>query len=415
MDGVLSADGYLDSYDVVSWDWVMNSGDRLLNLCGVPLFSTVDVTAKSTNYQGFADFPTLVDIPSNISDLLILGKRGGYDAPSKLKDRLYAFDSNGLCVSWSDAESQRCNIRLVQDQQGELYVLNSETGLCRLDNTSEKIITPGKVEILGTYEPRYNKPATVYVGIQGKGSDSYGRPILDAAFDANYVYVVPVVVNPEGSEPYTAAAKLRILSTVNPPYQVVQLYDQPPLPNDNQYRDALREIEVDSAGNVYVINAHSLNESDILFKYRPDGVIERFDIGRPDSVIHVPAPIAMYISETSGLLYLASSQYNPTDINSTIVYGFSTDASLSLQRFIIINGMQHVSSITEDRQTGTLWIIGFNMESVPLYPNPFQPPFYYPYLAEISRDNNVRLISLLDPVSHDLAFPMSIVWTAKNE
>ena len=36
-----------------------------------------------------------------------------------------------------------------------------------------------------------------------------------------------------------AAAKLKLLGEGNPPYEIVQLYDDPPLPNDNQYRDNL--------------------------------------------------------------------------------------------------------------------------------------------------------------------------------
>ena len=286
--------------------------------------------------------------------------------------------------------------------------------MLRLDGTNEVIIPPG--EVSGINEPRYNKPATVYVGIQNQGPDSFGRPILDAAFDANYVYVVPVVVNPDGQESYTAAAKLQLLDTGNPPYQVVQLYDDPPVANDNQYRNALREIELDSAGNVYVINVHSLNESDILWKHGLNGTVERFELGRPDGNIYLPGPVAMYVSKTTNMLYLASAQYNPADTNSTVIYGLSMDGALALQRSITINGMQHVTGITEDPVTGSLWVIGFNMEAVSLYPNPFQPPFYHPYLAEIGQDNKkISLKSLLDPISHDLALPMSIIWTAKAE
>ena len=116
------------------------------------------------------------------------------------------------------------------------------------------------------------------------------------------------------------------------------------------------------------------------------------------------------------MLYLASAQYNPADTNSTVIYGLSMDGALALQRSITINGMQHVTGITEDPVTGSLWVIGFNMEAVSLYPNPFQPPFYHPYLAEIGQDNKkISLKSLLDPISHDLALPMSIIWTAKAE
>ena len=424
LDGVFSSDGYVDSYDIFSWDWAMHTEDRLLNFCGVPLVGggTATLSIASTEFKDFSQQLPLADLSINLSDLLIVGKRGPQDAAGKLEDRVYAFDQSGECVAWSELPSPRCNIRLVQDSEGRLYQLNSETGVLRLNGTNKVIIPPGKVSDIN--EPRYNKPATVYVGIQSQGPDSFGRPILDTAFDEDYVYVVPVVVNPEGQDSYTAAAKLQLLDAggtlqggnPNPPYQVVQLYDEPPLANDNQYRDALREIELDSAGNVYVVNVHSLNESDILWKYGLDGTVESFELARPDSNVYLPAPAAMYVSKTTNTLYLASAQYNPADVYSTVIYGFSTDGALALQRSITLTGMQHVTGITEDPLTGSLWVVGFNMEAVPLYPNPTQPPFYYPYLAEIAQDSNkINLISLLDPTSHDLALPVSVVWNTKAQ
>jgi hypothetical protein len=51
------------------------------------------------------------------------------------------------------------------------------------------------------------------------------------------------------------------------------------------------------------------------------------------------------------------------------------------------------------------------MESVPEFPDPTQPPFYYPCLAKIPSDGeDVQVMSLLG--SSDLGLPMSIVWTA---
>ena len=39
LDGVFSTDGYVDSFDVVSWDWVLSEPSRvgLFNLCQVPI------------------------------------------------------------------------------------------------------------------------------------------------------------------------------------------------------------------------------------------------------------------------------------------------------------------------------------------------------------------------------------------
>ncbi|MHC4536846.1 MAG: InlB B-repeat-containing protein, partial [Planctomycetota bacterium] len=411
LEGVFSNDGTLDVFDITSWDWAMNSESRLLNFCGVPLAS--DSMAMMT--FNVADFKItnkqlpFANLLSNMSGLLISGKRGAMDAPSKLKDRLYVFDNNGLCGGWFEPASDRCNIRLVQGANGELYQINSETGVLRLDD-NVAIIPPGKTTYAN--EPRYNSSATIYVGIQKQDIDLYGRPVFDADFDADYAYVTPVVVNPNGGKPYTATAKLELLDGANPPYKVVRLYDDPPLPNDNQYRNYLREIELDSAGNLYVLNVHFLNESNILWRYYTNGNVERFDLGRPDSGNYLPSPIGMYMSDSTDMLYLASALYNPVESDSTEVYGISTKETLAFERFIIIYGMHHVTDITEDLSTGSLWIVGFNMEQIPQYPNPFQLPFYYPYLAEIRSDSDSgQAIPLLDRSSHDLALPISVIWT----
>jgi hypothetical protein len=417
LDGALSGDGGVDSFDVVSWDWALNSDERLLNFCGVPLASgggsVSMMSTAATGLKSSAAPPPRVNLAgSDLSDLLIAGKTSELNPSSKLKDSLYVFNNEGQFSGSFVPASDRCNIKLVKGPGGEVYQLNSETGILRLDSSDTAIIPPGEIRLSNITEPRYNSSATVYVGIQDKGADSFGRPILDAAFDAEYVYVVPVVVNPDGEDPYTAAAKLRLLDGASPPYEVVQLYDDPPLPNDNQYRNYLRELEIDNAGNLYVLNVHAINESDILWRYKLDGTVERIDLGRPDSDSYVPAPVAMYMSKTTDMLYLTSAAYNPADPDSTVVYGFSTNGSVSLERTVTIIDLQHITGITEDPQTGTLWVAGFNMYDIPLYPNPFQMAFYYPFLAKIPNGgDNVEVLPLYDPDSHDLALPMSILWT----
>ncbi|MHC4566664.1 MAG: hypothetical protein ACYTE3_13010, partial [Planctomycetota bacterium] len=134
----------------------------------------------------------------------------------------------------------------------------------------------------------------------------------------------------------------------------------------------------------------------ILWRYKPDGTVERLDLGRPDGDTYVPAPIAMHVSKTTDMLYLASATTDPLDPESTVIYGFSTGGP----------------SMAEDSQTGALWVAGFNMRNIPVYPNPTQRAFYYPHLARVSFENgDVQLLPLFDPASHDLALPMSILWT----
>jgi hypothetical protein len=341
-----------------------------------------------------------------------MGKRGTSAPSSKLKDRLYAFNQDGAYMSSSAPSPDRCNVRLVQDNAGVVYVVNSQEGVMRLDDTGAPVVPPGAFVLTEFNEPRYGGSATVYIGVQEDGSNVFGRPLLDAAFDADSVYVVPVVVRPSGGEPYTAAAKLRLQAGAGGPYQVVQLYDDPPLQGDNQYRDALRELEMDRAGNLYVLNAHGANESDILWRYTPDGTVERLDLGRPDSENYCPDPTAMHMSGTEDMLYLASGRQNDDEPETGLIYGYSTQGPLARARRIEIAGMQHVVGITEDPATGCLWVLGFNMYNVPEYPNPMLPPFYLPCLAQITRGSiRAEALSLYDPGTHDLAFPLSIVWT----
>jgi hypothetical protein len=406
-EGPFGSDGYIDSYDVTGWDWTLNSDNRK-NLCdGIPLSEGMETASlKAGNLNASGGTAPLGNPPGDFNDLLIAGKMGTSDGPTKLKDRLYVFNSNAQYVRSLSPATDRSNIKIVRDPNGQLYEINAEAGVRRLDTLHTTIIPRGQT----TYakEPRYNKSATIYVGIKGEGASAVGRPILDAAFDANgYAYVVPVVVNPDGNEPYAAAAKLQLLSSGSPPYNVVKLYDDPPLPGDNQYRNNLREIEIDSAGNLYVINAHTLNESDILWRYKPNGTKERLELAEPD--VNLPDPIGMYMSNATDMLYLASAQYNSEDYSSSIVYGFSTTGTLTLTRSITITNMQLATSITEDPVTGSLWVVGFNMD-IPEYPDPTQPPFYYPRLAKVPLgSNNVQAQSLSG--DHDLAMPLSVLWT----
>ena len=119
----------------------------------------------------------------------------------------------------------------------------------------------------------------------------------------------------------------------------------------------------------------------------------------------------MHISNVTDMVYLASGQCNEGTYATTI-YSFSKE-NLILERSVAINGMHHITDITEDPATGTLWIIGFNMTYVPDYPDATQPPFYYSCLANIFSDSEDAHVVALAGV-HDLGLPMSIVWTGAN-
>jgi uncharacterized delta-60 repeat protein len=428
LDGSFSRDGYVDSYDSDSWDWTINLDGRR-NMCGkMPLGGSGGSGFSYSRFGAFSGPRVLLSQDSSggelfnlsdLNDLLICGKKGTTDSQAKLSDRLYVFDSNTHYIQSLDPNSDRYNIRIVRGVSDDLYQINSEDGV--VDETGTQIVPQGQVTC-DTNEPRYNRPAAVYVGVQKRWTndepDYFGRPIIDAAFDANYVYVVPVVVEPYGNEPnaYAAAAKIQLA----PPHHVVKLYDGPLTPFDYnypqsqlKYRNNLREIELDNAGNVYVTNANRIN-ADILWKFEPNGAVLRRDFYLNNPIIRSPA--GMFVSRTTNILYLGSSLYDSADPNSKTIYGFSTQ-DFNHVRTITVSGMQHLTGITEDPITGALWVTGFSMNCVPpLYPSPMSMPFYDPYLAMAPRlplDVNVTAVRIWDPndPNNDLAMPLSICWT----
>ena len=309
LDGLFSSNGVVDSFDVMSWDWIvgLSQSEQILSFCfELPL--TASASTKNAPPAKAVSAPP-ASLPDGLSDLLISGKRGTIGAAERLEDHFYMFDDQGQYVDDSLPSVNRYNVRLVQDPQVNLYQINIETPLMRID-TGEVIIAPG--ELTGRFGVKTTALLLLcYVGIQGQGESSSGRPVLDAAFDRDfasngYVYVVPVVVEPVGHEPYLAGAKLELSG---PSYSVVQLFDDPatfnPVDHDNPNLTGLREIEVDSAGNVYIANAHAHNESDMIWKYAPNGtVLSSVNLRRNSNVT---SPTAMHLSSGENMLYLASS------------------------------------------------------------------------------------------------------------
>ena len=421
IERLFSSDGFIDLFDMASIDWLLADPGSRLNACSDPYHSTgttVAATSTPAGLMGYDGGLSLSSLPATVGDLLITGKTGiGGQIMSNPIDRLYTFDRFGENLQYYDfaPDSDRCHFRSLANRHpsGELdlYQINSAEGIFKLDDESQEyVITPGWADC--NEEPRYHNSATVYVGIQSVSPDLAGRPVLDAAFDDDgYAYVVPVEVVPDGEEPYWAAAKLRL--SEDEQYQVETLYDNALSLTDEQYRDNPREIEVDDAGNVYVVNVHRLG-SDILWKYAPNGaVLSNLPLYHSDSESFVLDPIAMHISGDAETLYLASGQDYPSDAGSAPIYGFATK-DLTLARSITVGNMQQITDITEDPTTGTLWVVGFNSELTGSY----------------SWDQEVTLEAVLAKISpgcsmteavgisgfagcDDLVLPMSIVWTGE--
>jgi len=412
LEGSFSADGTIDSEDLLSWDWRLNSQDRL-NFCSVPFAEDAMVSNKFTQFttntlEQFLSLNEPEVIPSDL--LLIAGKRGTNNDEGKLEDRLYMLDSQGQYMDWIEPAVPRGTAKLLLDSDNQLYELNIEKGVMRASD-KKSVVPPASFHLAS--DPRHNQEATVHVGLQNNGTRWWGRPLLDAAFDAEEgnLYIAPVVVAPAGQQPYTAVAQITLQKGSIPPYELVRLYDDPPLAGDNQKRNSISEVEVDDKGNLYVINSHYLNESDILWIYDIDSgsIKSRLDLTGHHSSVRIPAPTALFLSQHDSMLYLASAK-NPPQANSNTVYGLSTE-TIELSRTITINNMGHITDIGENPATGTLWVVGFTMENIPEYLDSNGSTFYKAYMAKIPVDSEESVQALPISGDHDLALPLSVVWT----
>jgi hypothetical protein len=449
LNGILSDDGYVNVSDLAGADWLdFMVSQAIGSLCfscldefgfpgfGVPFVpcdsgtssSSTSSSSASSSFASFAIKTASVPLPITVGladfegPLLIAGKRYNPAEQDFLRDRLYGFDEDCNFIDGPFVmDNERLNGKLVRDHGGQLYQLNLEAGLVRLSDGNSVI--PREESFAFGSEPRYGETATIYVGLQGELEDTWGRPILDADFDSQgYVYITPVVVAPNLGEPYIASAKLELA----PDYHIVKIYDDPPVgPGDNQDLTNLREIEVDDQGRVYIINDCYINNSDILQVYDSNGQVikkcelQNLDIlGEPNGIF---APIGLCCSSyDNARLYLASSRNEP-NASSTSLYIISKEDLIQSPgdpnvQTIDVNGMCHITDITEDPASGTLWVVGFEEPNyIDVLPGNLSlvPQFYKPYLAAVPYDSNTAeavSLSNSDP-NNDLALPMSIVWT----
>jgi hypothetical protein len=419
LDGAFCADGFLSAADlsVSDWEeWQISEG-LVGSLC---LDFCLDCGAGSGSgtsaASGFQTTSTAQYQTAGLGDLegpiLISGKRFDASGQDFMSDRLYEFDESFNFIGGPfAANNDRMNGKLVRDYEGQFYQTNLEEGLVRLSDNSTVI--PRGQGFAASSEPRHGQSAMVYIGFQDQGEDTWGRAVLDAAFDPEgYVYVTPVVVVPDIADTYVASAKLEIVPGETPPYLVVEIYDDPPLPNNNQDRTNLREIEVDSEGNVYVINSGYTNNSDILWVYDANGNIRKCEM----QDLGIYAPIGLCCSHYDGSrLYVASALCSP-DAASALIHVLST-TDLTLIQSIDVNNVGHIADITEDPVTGSVWVVGFAMAQymTSLPGNLSQmPQFYEPYLASVPYGSVGPVQATHISNASDLALPLSIIWTGTD-
>jgi hypothetical protein len=421
LNGIFSGDGYVNTTDLMGVDWLdFLRSEAISSFCfgcldefGFPGFGVPVVPCGSETPEALAAMfasetasspgPLTTGLAGFEGTLLIAGKRFDKDVPDFLSDRLYGFDEDCNFISGPFAmDNDRLNGRVVRDYEGELYQLNLEEGLVRLSDGNSVIPRDQGFPVVS--EPRNGGPAAVYVGFQGQLEDTWGRPVMDAAFDSEgYVYITPVVVVPDSNEAYIASARLELAPGETPPYHVVQIYDDPPLPDDNQDPANLHEIEVDDQGRVYTVNNCYTNNSDILRVYDSNGqVIKRCELQNLSIVggsVGIYAPIGLFCSRyDNSRLYLASSAspVGQPDADSTSLYIISKDDLIQSSgdpnvQAVDVNGMGHITDITEDPLTGTLWVVGFTEpEYIIALPGnlSLMPQFYEPYF----RSANVNCV-----------------------
>jgi hypothetical protein len=234
-------------------------------------------------------------------------------------------------------------------------------------------------------------------------------------FDSQgYVYVVPAVVDPNGTgSPYTVVAKLQLDRNAIPPYHVVQLFDSKSSGNDKD-QNYLREVEVDRKGRLYVTQVHPLNENSFLWVYdtQTGNLIHSKKLVSPNNTLNVPSPIAMCISRDAKTLYFSSS-LNNSNADSVFLYVLSTETWEYLTP-IQIPGIGHITDITQDPVSGDLWIVGFKMPQVPSNVEDLSSQFYLPVLVRIPSDGSgpvcVPVSNHPSNTSPELGLPLSLLW-----
>jgi hypothetical protein len=175
----------------------------------------------------------------------------------------------------------------------------------------------------------------------------------------------------------------------------------------------LREVEVDSEGNVFVLAAQAFNENNWLLVYDEDGaetrwsLTELFDPG-------MMAPLALHLSADESELYLASGVAEP-GATSTLVYRLHIDRTPSgtvddiwPDGDILIDNMRSVIDILQRPGDGHLLVLGV---TAPVFSDTkvfteFDEVFTTPTIAACPTTAAAATASDIS-ACHDLALPFS--------
>jgi hypothetical protein len=385
LDNTFTSDEFASMDDAEYWDWVESLPN--LSQCGV------HIAAQGVD-QGVSAGVSAAGGCQISASLLVAAKRyvydPYYDEHTFLADGLFGLDTGfhvtaGPCT-WG--QDRLCG-RLAKDASGKVYQLHVADGVVSIA-TGLSVLRPG------TW-------GSVNIGWTQQNGTS---PIQDVAFDSRdsattYAYIVPVVVGG-----VYKAAKVRLGATPS-----IQVYECPGYP---LYAKGAYEIELDSQGNVYVLDKRDWKDSRLM-KFNASGVFV------PPSGDPLPlgwAPTAFHVSTGDSPIILGAC----CPPNSSVMF---LRNDLSTARQVAVQDVDYITCITHDPRTNDVWVAGFRIPTRPPAADiangsiVFRQPDYQPMLAKISATGSatsVTAVCICDYSSGQndyLALPLSMLWTEK--
>lgn len=401
----MNNDNVVDIDDLLAWDL---NGTSLCNPA-MGLIGTMDVPERLSA-------PRAAGVDPNGIGLVLFGRQEGdgtgYAMPN---NAFYGLDPNGLAHALQTAPAGG---RLLTDRDGRLFQVRGKDGIFDVQ-TGICVVAPALLDD---------------VKIAG-----VGNPITDAAFDphdSDVLYVVPVLVD----NAYKAAARLRL--TGDGAYTIEQVYGGDPSSNPVQSititdpnhtmsvlyepdTQNVREIEVDSYGNLYVLSSYRGNRNDWLLMYRADNPDHYDYINLTDMGIQSPSGMTM---TSNGRLFMTTSFTDPDDF-SAVLYAFDAHviSPVSLRTFKLSEcphpdisyGLGYkavITAMTEDIAAGKLYAVGFT--------SPFFHPdanwtneiglrkiFTTPFIMEFDLAAETSVVyPIVDAASQRVALPISVTW-----
>lgn len=390
-----SGDNYVDMGDLLAWSTGFHAPS--LNLC----------SRSGTNPSS----ATAAVPPFTLDQLVVAGKAD--DAFHTSPDQLYSVNqaspaaNAGLAaappVAPNEDSYQSGGGRLVADGEGNLYQIHGSVGLIRL-STGQVVLPPQSFTC--------NLPANtsqVSVGITSSG----GYELTDAVFDptsTSIVYVSPVWVKPTTNNlcPYRAVAKISLTTTG---CKLLQVYGKNPAVGSSVTEVAgggcnyvhqpdasrIREIELDSFGNLFAIAAQENNDNDYLVVWREsigNASEQRFSLSG-----QLESPSALLVA-SNGKLYVSTALDGADTTNSPIHRytinraGDGSVSSLLWDGAYDVAGMRVVTAIVQSPIDLSVWAVGYSAPGFGGTPS---------FAGDPSLFTTAKMVSLPAPVSGVMA------------